>query len=461
MYKDKLLTLFQNLNGKFAGLAGYLSDRNLILKSILTKEMREDFLLKERIQSMDEVSGSSVTALAQNVDLTPVNELMPSVSAQAADESDDEVAFAKGGVVGTSPIIDVASTSLGSEPTNEPYQSLEESGATAPLDEAASAIVEDFQIDKKFKKAFSEALALPAKAAAVGLTDLISKTPSEGKGDQIRKTNINKLSAAFDLPKPELQGDERDPEDQAELDRAQAWVAEQDAQKALPPEKEDEEDKRTWSKPSSFIGKMLALGMRGTGHKDWAAKDPNDKGAVGDPLIPNPVGGYIGTGYVGDGKGFFGKAAAGIKKAGKLAFDMSPVGIGMKMAGGAKNTFKNITQNKHVKGFLKGAGGFAKKAFKYTPMGMAATAGSKIFNMFKKKDEQTTNLNELTENVINDNRQSIDEKTAAATKRMPELAKVPVRPTPAPGSMDQGSDEAIPKIKYSPYFDEYTITSQF
>ena len=28
-------------------------------------------------------------------------------------------------------------------------------------------------------------------------------------------------------------------------------------------------------------------------------------------------------------------------------------------------------------------------------------------------------------------------------------------------SMDQGGDEAIPKIKYSPYFDSYAETSQF
>ena len=459
MSRDKLLTTFRNLNAKFDGLAKMLDDRNLLLKVMAHKDARDDFLMGEKLQSVEEVGGPNVNAVTNNTDLSPVNQLLPNVNIEKPDESGDEVQMAKGGVVGTSPIIDVASTSLGSEPTNEPYQSLEESGATAPLDEAASAIVEDFQIDKKFKNAFSEALALPAKAAAVGLTDLISKTPSEGKGDQIRKTNINKLSAAFDLPKPELQGDERDPEDQAELDRAEKWVAEQDGQKALPSAKDekDEKDKKKYSAPSSFIGKMLALGMRGTGHEDWAAEVPK----VGDPLIPNPVGGYMGTGYVGDGKGFFGKAAAGIKKAGKMAFDMSPIGIGMKIAGGAKNTFKNITQNKHVKGFLKGAGGLAKKAFKYTPMGLAATAGTKMFNMFRKKDEQKTNLNELTENVINDNRQSIDEKTAAATKRMPELAKVPLKSAQAPGSMDQGSDEAIPKIKYSPYFDEYTITSQF
>jgi len=457
MYRDKLLTTFRNLNHKFDGLAEYMQDRNLILKSLMAKEQREDFLLKERIQSLDEVGGAEVTALAHNVDLTPVNELMPPVVKEDGGD-DDEVAFAKGGVVGTSPIIDISATSLGSEPTNEPYQTLEESNAIVPIDKAASAIVEDFEIDKKFKKAFSEALALPAKAAAVGLTDLISKAPSQGEGDKIRKTNINKLSAAFDLPKPEINTDERSPEDQAELDRALAYVAAEDEQKALPPAEEEEEEKKEWKAPSSFMGKMLALGMRGTGNADWAAEAPK----VGDPIIPDPfpMMGYSGS-MMGDGKGFFGKAAAGLKKAGKMAFDASPIGIGMKIAGGAKNTFKNITQNKHVKGFLKGAGGLAKKAFKYTPMGLAASAGTKMFNMFRKKDEQTTNLNELTENVINDNRQSIDEKTAAAKAGVPDIATMPVRPKPTPGSMDQGSDEAVPKIKYSPYFDEYTITSQF
>ena len=46
--------------------------------------MREDFLLKERIQSMDELGGANVTALAQNIDLTPVSELMPPVSGSSA-----------------------------------------------------------------------------------------------------------------------------------------------------------------------------------------------------------------------------------------------------------------------------------------------------------------------------------------------------------------------------------------
>ena len=461
MYKDKLITLFQNLNSKFAGLAGYLSDRNLVLKSILMKEMREDFLLKERIQSMDELGGANVTALAQNIDLTPVSELMPPVSGSGAIDEDTEVPFAKGGVAGLQPIIDINATSLGSEPTNEPYQSLEESGATMPMDQAASAIVEDYEVDDKFKKAFTTALALPAKASAAGLADLFSKTPTTEEGGKIVKKNLKQLKKGYGLtaPDPALVEDEyegkdgqRSPEDQAELDRALAFVAAEDEQKALAPA--EEEDKREWSAPSSMLGQMLAMGMRATGNSNWAAEAP----AKGDPLIPDfaTAPGYM-PGYIGDGKGFWGRMGSGLKKAGKTAFDMSPVGLGLK---GAK-AFKNSKIGKGLGGFLKGAGGLAKKAFKYTPMGMAMSAGSSIINKIRGGD-QKTNLNELTENVISENAARKKELTKLSAAPPAQIEMPSIQQTKSGGSkMDQGGPESIPKVKYSPYFDEYAITSQF
>ena len=462
MSEDKMLTTLQNLNAKFAGLAGYLSDRNLVLKSLLMKEMREDFLLKERIQSMDEVGGASVTALAQNVDLTPVNELMPAAASSIAEEDDGEVAFAKGGVAGLQPIIDINATSMGSEPTNEPYQSLEESGATMPMDQAASAIVEDYEVDDKFKKAFTSALALPAKASAAGLTDLLSKAPTTEEGGKVVKKNLKKLKAGFGLPTPEpaLAEDEyeagpdgqRSPEDQAELDRALAFVAAEDGQKALPPA--EEEEKKEWGAPSSMLGQMLALGMKATGNSNWAAEAP----AQGDPLIPDfaSAPGYM-PGYIGDGKGFWGKMGSGLKKAGKTAFDLSPVGMGLK---GAK-ALKNSKIGKGFGGFLKGAGGLAKKAFKYTPLGMAIGAGKAIHNKFRGGD-QTTNLNELTENVIAENAAKKKELTKLSAAPPAQITMPEQGQTKTGGSkMDQGGAEAIPKVKYSPYFDEYAITSQF
>ena len=57
MYRDKLTKTIRNLNLKFEGLSELLEDRNLLLKVLMGKEMREDFLLSERLQSLDEVGG--------------------------------------------------------------------------------------------------------------------------------------------------------------------------------------------------------------------------------------------------------------------------------------------------------------------------------------------------------------------------------------------------------------------
>ena len=122
--------------------------------------------------------------------------------------------------------------------------------------------------------------------------------------------------------------------------------------------------------------------------------------ATGDPLIPEPfpMMGYSAS-MVGDGEtenkgGFWSRLKSGAKK----AFDMTPMGMGVKMLGAAKDKFKNIMQNDKVKGFLGGVGNFAKKAFKYTPLGMAVGAGTSIINQIRGGDQ--TKLNELTENVI-------------------------------------------------------------
>ena len=211
MYRDKLLTTFRNLNLKFEGLTELLEDRNLLLKILMQKEMREDFLLSERLQSLDEVGGYDVKAMNRNVDLSPVNEMVPPLDIrQPGDEVEEEgeVPFKEGGAVGINPVIDISAINLGSEPMGESHQSLEESSAIVPLDKASKAIVQDFEVDKKFKKAFQSAMMLPSKAAAASLMDTMSKTPSQGDGTTIIKKNLSVLQSAFKLPTPEPTEDE-------------------------------------------------------------------------------------------------------------------------------------------------------------------------------------------------------------------------------------------------------------
>ena len=460
MYRDKLSTTINNLNQKFDGLAELLDNRNTILKMLTNKEMREDFLLSERLQSLDEVGGYDVKAMNRNVDLSPVNEMMPPLDLGGSGDSEGEVPFKEGGAVGIQPIIDISAQNLGTEPSpeGETYQSLQDSGALVPIDKAASTIVEDFEVDKKFKKAFETAMMLPSKAAAASLMDTMSKTPSAGEGTTVIKKNLSVLQSAFKLPTPEKTEDETkssseelDP-DKLKKKRAD-WKKEQD--------KEDEANEKAGP---------LQLGLKILMTKAFSAKANAKAGgaivpsvATGDPLVPEPFpmmgysGSLVGDGEGGKKKGFWNRLKSGAKK----AFDYTPAGIAMKLAGKAKNKFNEMDGGKKVKGFLGGIGNFAKKAFKYTPLGMAVGAGTSIINKIRGGDK--TNLNELTEEVITENEEKKNEIIQFARNPTP----VNVNP-PSPsggmqrqGKMDQGSPEAIPKVKYSPYFDEYTVTSQF
>ena len=72
---------------------------------------------------------------------------------------------------------------------------------------------DEFEIDPKMKKAFMDALALPAKSAAVAMTDLLEKIPAPSKeASKILNRNISKISNAFKLgaASAEVANDEED-----------------------------------------------------------------------------------------------------------------------------------------------------------------------------------------------------------------------------------------------------------
>ena len=459
MYRDKLTKTIRNLNLKFEGLSELLEDRNLLLKVLMGKEMREDFLLSERLQSLDEVGGYDVKAMTRNVDLSPVNEMMPPLNIGQSEDDEGEVPFKEGGAVGIQPIVDISAESLGTEPSpaGESYQSLEDSNALVPLDKAAETIVEDFEVDKKFKKAFETAMMLPSKAAAASLMDTMSKTPSQGEGTTIIKKNLSVLQSAFKLPTPEPTEDETKSESE-QLDPEELKKKRDDWADNEEKEKEKDKDRSPFELGVKFLMTKAFSFM--ANKKAGGAIAPSV--ATGDPLIPDffTAPGYM-PGYIGDGEenkgGFWNRIKSGAKK----AFDMTPMGMGVKMLGAAKDKFKNVMQNDKVKGFLGGVGNFAKKAFKYTPLGMAVGAGTSIVNRIRGGDQ--TNLNELTENVMAEQEAKIQEEKNLAlnpvTQNLRDPAPVPMNT--GSGSMDQGGGDAIPKIKYSPYFDEYTVTSQF
>ena len=61
------------------------------------------------------------------------------------------------------------------------------------------SLEKDFKVDPKMKKAFSDAMALPAKSAAVALIDLLEKIPASKEASKILNRNITKIANAFKL----------------------------------------------------------------------------------------------------------------------------------------------------------------------------------------------------------------------------------------------------------------------
>ena len=199
---------------------------------------------------------------------------------------------------------------------------------------------DEFEIDPKMKKAFMDALALPAKSAAVAMTDLLEKIPAPSKeASKILNRNISKISNSF------------------KLGAASAEVAND----------EEDNDKKEDGKPTSLIGALISKainfvrGKSGGGESEGGEQQqlpsaPQQNllpSASGDPTFGRRAP-YTGTADgigLGDGSG---RAMQPIKKrksaAAKL-FGMTPMGMafnaGSKIFKGAKsfaksNTFKNI-----------------------------------------------------------------------------------------------------------------------
>ena len=188
-----------------SGLLGMVDDRNAMLKAMWRQDVFQDFLLAEKLQSLDDTGGLDVQPISRKgFDLSPVNELTPNtIQVNKPSQQSQPKQMRQGGVVGNNPIIDMIPDSTGTyQPqTNKQTESLAEAGVTNDLTKVTGAVLDEFKIDDKLAKAFSESMALPARAAAVALTDLLSKISIPGSSN-IVKTEVQKVSSAFNIPSP-------------------------------------------------------------------------------------------------------------------------------------------------------------------------------------------------------------------------------------------------------------------
>ena len=308
---------------------------------------------------------------------------------------------------------------------------------------------DNLEIDPKMKKAFMDALALPAKSAAVAMTDLLEKIPAPSKeASKILNRNISKISNSF------------------KLGAASAEVAND----------EEDNDKKEDGKPTSLIGALLSkainfvTGKRSGGGEESGGEQssaivPSPGGAmVGDPTMGRRAP-YTGTADgIGLGDGTTGsRAMQPIKKRKSLArklFNLTPMGMAFNAGSKMFKGVQNIANSKTLKNIKNITG----KAIGMTPVGMMAKFMMKSNPIMKRifNKEQTTNLTELTDKTIQENRDSADVKT----KKQVDLAAgtgdaLAAGAPSAPSYQQEGGEGALPKIKESPYIKLYNTTSQF
>ena len=306
---------------------------------------------------------------------------------------------------------------------------------------------DEFEIDPKMKKAFMDALALPAKSAAVAMTDLLEKIPAPSKeASKILNRNISKISNAF------------------KLGAASAEVAN---------DEEDNDNKE--EKGGSVIGGLLAKAINFVRGKVGGGGGEEGGEDTGGAIVQSPGGAMVGdptegrrAPYTGTADGIgLGDPKTGeralqpIKKRTSLArkmFNLTPMGMAFNAGNKLFKGVKNIANSKTFKN-LKGIAG---KAFGMTPVGMMAKFMMKNNPIMKRvfNKEQTTNLTELTDKTIQENRDSADAKTQKDIALAAGTGDVASQKSPPP-MQQEGGALAQPSIRKSKYIDLYNTTSQF
>ena len=317
----------------------------------------------------------------------------------------------------------------------------------------------DFQLDPKMKKAFSDAMALPAKSAAVALIDLLEKIPAPSKeASKILNRNITKIANAFKLgaASTEVANDEEDND-------------------------KDDDDKQP-TVLQALIGKAMNAfgGQQPEGETGGSGATPELPGSSPQQMLLPPQAGdpttgkrapYTGTadgiGLGDGGKGT--RAMQPIKKRKGLAkklFGMTP--MGMAFIAGAK-AFKGLKGLKDKKNALnekiKGAAG---KALAATPVGLAMKFGMKalkgVKNIFNPPDEPSQNLTELTDKTIKETRAAKDakiKKLSEGAEGTGDAAMAGLMGGGGSAGGQEGGELASPNIEESPFINAYNITSQF
>ena len=444
-------TKLENLDENIGGLKGLLEDRNKLLNAMFREDQYDDFLLAEKLQSMGDTAGLNVQPVkAGSLDLSPINDLLPNeIRHNVAGRIDPKIVNipAPGQQLTSGPtqrprkdisgMTDkqkmndyknrnkaasktkkLASGGITTNFSSPSVKSLAETGFDDTFYKNISSSIEDeFRISDVLKKAFGDAMALPVRAAAAALTDLISKIPIQSETQKnVLNESISNVSSAFHL--------QRNASIQEIINRQKTNV-------------EGSETVNKWAESilNTTNNTQIAQGRSNERLNllnpfDWPKMlDEADKARKGER--PN----------AGDHE----LSAPGniLKWHQRNAEYMKMLSFNSITGGNISQVINNITTGTGDSNNI---------------INSISNVSNVSETLIPKTDTVTNNLTTLTDQVLTENRVNFDEKTLIEKA----VAQIPQNPTKTPpGPEEIGDDKAMSKVIHSPFFEEYSKMTQF
>ena len=277
--------------------------------------------------------------------------------------------LAEGGVVPPSPLMNAMNPSAQRPETKSGVKSLESLGLVGKKN-VASELTEDLGLEE-YKKALADAMALPLKAVAAGLTGLLDSIEVPGGGAEPVKKQVAQIASAFGLS-----------------------ASSKESKTSETKTSEETSTKETETKKKSFLSRLF--NRKKKGEKKEGGKSYNPITGGSDYFHPKDM-------------------TVNPANLNNLTYSTEYRG-GDQKGGDTTSTKSNKKSTKNIfSNFVQGA----KNMFKMTPAGMAITAGTSILNrilggrkpaaegsQYAKQD-----INTLTNQTIEQNNEFISEKT--------------------------------------------------
>lgn len=439
-----MIPTMEDLHESIVGIEDLIDDRNKLMKFMFAEDQHDDFLMAEKLQDMGNTGGVHVQPIkGGSLDLSPINNLLPNLAMGKINkpivrnfttpstprnptnnnnknnkinnnQSSNNGANKNGNT--NNPTQNLARGGiLSGITTGSPVSSLESMGLDDTFERNVSNKLEDdFKISDKLKNAFGDAMALPVRAAAALLTDLISSLPVTSEAQKtFLNDNLSQITNAFNLNKNTFQSDSTDEQ----------------------------------TTGTTFTNQELVNNMLG----DTLISQTNKSERLN---IFNP---FNWTNILNEAD----KAREG-KRPNAGDHDLSVPGNILKWH--QRNaeymemlSFNNTNNNDTIKVVNNIMSNLS------TEVPSIVTSANSIVNqssIIPVTDTVVNNLTELTDNVINETRLSKIEKTELARKSVEVPPMVSNLQTLAK-EMQIGTNDGFPKIKESVFLDLYTTMSQF